>query len=136
MSDYAQIRPEPSTFRKVMNPESRAINGLLGSTGDDKFQSYLNPLFSYSQNEEVGTMERWSDPLFTTIDRNVGKRHFGYLNPVHTLCTDDTKENKIRSFIDPGVAAATSFIKNDTARDTASALLNPIGWAVGKLFGC
>ncbi len=81
-------------------------------------------------------MERWSDPLFTTIDRNVGKRHFGYLNPVHTLCTDDTKENKIRSFIDPGVAAATSFIKNDTARDTASALLNPIGWAVGKLFGC
>ena len=50
MSDYAQVSNEPSTFRKFMNPESRAINGLLGSTGDEKFKSYLNPLFSYSQH--------------------------------------------------------------------------------------
>ena len=82
MSDYAQVSNEPSTFRKFMNPESRAINGLLGSTGDEKFKSYLNPLFSYSQDDNVGTMERWSDPLWTTVDRNIGKRHFGYLNPV------------------------------------------------------
>ncbi len=136
MSDYyTQVQVELSNFRKFMNPESRAINGLLGSTGDAKFKSYLNPLFSYSNDDNVGTMEKWTDPLWTTVDRNSENRHFGYLNPVHTLFTDDSVKNKARSFIDPGVTAATSFIKNETARDTASALLNPIGWAISKLFG-
>lgn len=107
MSDYyAGMRVEgPSNFKKFMNPEASLINGVLGGSGDEKFKSYLNPLFSYSNDESVRTLEKWSDPLFTTYDRN-SKKHLGYLNPIHTLFTEDTKRNKAKSFIDPLLATA------------------------------
>lgn len=127
----------PSTFKKIMNPESIAVNWLSGGKGDDNFKSYLNPLFSYSKEKNVTAAERWIDPLGTTVNANGRTSHY-YLNPIHTLVSKnyDTEHGPSKAYavMDPGMATLTSFIKNEKAAKVTRAVLNPVAALVSRIF--
>ena len=124
---------QPSTLKKVANPESWAINKILGSDGDEVFKSYLNPLCPYSEDENPVTT--WLDPMMKTIDANLdGEDHFMNLNPIaNTFNENATTDEKIKSWVDPGLACATSFIKNEKLANAAYFILNPIGGIVSGI---
>ena len=134
--------PTPSSFDAIMNPESWLLNKIAGCDSDNAdgyFKSYLNPLTSYSKDPRVGTIEKWSDPLMTTLDANIGngdKKHFAYLNPIHS--SSSNKENVAgittgESYVDPGLCAATSFIKDDKTAKVVRGVFNPIS-LLGRLW--
>ncbi len=128
------VNSDPSTFRKVMNPESYAINSLFDAEGDEAFKSYLNPLCPYSQDENGQKITNWTDPLMKTIDANIGGTHFQNLNPIHnTISKEATTDEKIKSWVDPGMACATSFIKNEKAANAVYTIFNPVGGIVTGL---
>ncbi len=127
----------PSTFKKIMNPDAIAVNWLSGGKGDDNFKSYLNPLFSYSDEKNVTKTEKWIDPLATTVNANSKTSHY-YLNPIHTLASKnyDTEHGPSKAYavMDPGMATVTSFIKNEKAANVTRTLLNPVAALVSKIF--
>ena len=122
---------DPTLAQKILNPESYLINKVLGSDGDEKFKSYLNPLCSYSVDPNDNFDTTFFDPLMKTVDANIGGTHFLNLNPVaNTFNEHASVDTKIRSWVDPGMACATSFIKNEKVAKAVYTILNPIGGIV------
>jgi len=128
---------ETNTFKSWMDPVSWLINQCISNNdNNNKFISYLNPLITYSETEDPEiNKQKWVDPLLTTADANIEGSHFKRLNPILASMSNElSKEEKIYSWADPGMSAATSFIKDKKTRDTVGWILNPIGKGISKLF--
>ncbi len=122
---------------KWLNPDSWIVNNCWkNNPNDNKFQSYLNPLYSYTKpgDQEMAT-QKWIDPLLTTLDANWGNgTNFKRLNSVATIASDQfTNREKAYSFVDPSLSCATSFIKDEKTKNTLS-WLNPVAKGGSLLF--
>ena len=123
--------------RKWLNPDSWLVNNCWkNNPNDNKFQSYLNPLFSYTQpgDQEIAT-QKWIDPLLTTLDANCGNgTNFKRLNSVAVIASDQfTNREKAYTFIDPSLSCGISFIKDEKTKNKLS-WLNPVGKGISLLF--
>ena len=124
---------KPGTLQKVMNPSDAIIDKASGG----KYKSYLNPLFTYSE-DEGNKGSTWCDPLMKTLDANINgeETHFQKLNPIQTqFFNDTTTEEKIESWVDPGMAFATSFIEDEGVADTVYTIFNPVGGIAKGILG-
>lgn len=129
-----QQTSKPGGFQKFMNPSDAAIDGISGGN----YKSYLNPLSPYSEDPEGNTWSTWCDPLMKTVDANINgdKTHFQRLNPIQTqFFNDTTTEEKIESWVDPGMSCVTSFIEDEKVADTVYTIFNPIGGIAKGILG-